>query len=169
MSLESVRAVICDVDGVLTDGGIEIADDGLETKRFHVWDGTGIKYLLRSGIQVAFLTGRTSRAVEHRARELGVAHVRQGAKDKLPAYQELLAALGVSDAETCYIGDDLMDLPPMRRAGYAVAVGDARDEVRAAAHYVTHAPGGRGAVRELAERLLKAQGKWADIMRRYTA
>lgn len=169
MGLENVRAVICDVDGVLTDGSILLAADGTEVKKFNCQDGAGIKYLVRCGIQVAFLTGRESPAVDHRARELGVQHVRQGAKQKLPAYEELLAAMGVKDAEVCFIGDDLPDLPPMRRAGYAVAVADAREEVRAAAHYVTHAPGGRGAVREVVDRLLKAQGKWADLLRRYTS
>jgi len=164
---EAVRAVICDVDGVLTDGGIILCDDGTEAKRFHVWDGTGIKYLLRSGIEVAFLTGRESPVVVRRARELGVRHVRQGAKDKLPAYEELLAAMGVGDAEVCYVGDDLPDIPVMQRAGFAVAVSNAREEVRAVADHVTAAPGGQGAVRELAEFVLKAQGKWAALVARY--
>ena len=168
MGLEDVRAVVCDVDGVLTDGGILLADDGTEIKRFHVWDGTGIKYLLRSGIAVAFLTGRESGAVARRALELGVAHVRQGAKQKLPVYEELLTALGVDDAGVCYIGDDLTDLPVMWRAGVAVAVADAREEVRAAADLVMAARGGQGALRELAEAVLKAQGKWAGILARYT-
>ena len=167
MGLESIRAVICDVDGVLTDGGITIADDGTETKCFHVWDGTGIKYLLRSGIQVAFLTGRESGCVTRRAKELGVAHVRQGAKEKLSAYQELVAEMGLTDEAVCFVGDDLPDLPVMRRVGFAVAVANARQEVRAVAHYVTYTPGGRGAVRELAERLLREQGKWPDILSRY--
>ncbi len=167
MGAEAVRAVICDVDGVLTDGGIVLCDDGTEAKRFHVWDGTGIKYLLRSGIEVAFLTGRESAVVVRRARELGVRHIRQGAKDKLPAYEELLAAMGVGDAEVCYVGDDLPDIPVMRRAGFAVAVGSAREEVRAVADHVTSAPGGQGAVRELAELILKAQDKWAALVARY--
>ena len=167
MGLEEIRAVICDVDGVLTDGSILLSDDGNELKCFHVWDGSAIKYLLRSGIQVAFLTGRQSGVVTRRARELGVAHVRQGAKEKLPVYEALRAEMNVPDEAVCYIGDDLTDLPVMRRVGYAVAVADARDEVRAAAARVTEAPGGRGAVRELAEALLKAQGKWAAILERY--
>jgi 3-deoxy-D-manno-octulosonate 8-phosphate phosphatase (KDO 8-P phosphatase) len=169
LGLEGIRAVILDVDGVLTDGRILLSDDGSETKCFHVWDGTGIQYLLRSGIQVAFLTGRESEAVTHRARELGVAHVRQGAKNKLPAYESLLADLGLADADVCYVGDDLPDIPVMRRVGFSVAVADAREEVRALAHHVTHAPGGAGAVREIAERILKATGKWAAILSRYTS
>lgn len=165
--LESVRAVICDVDGVLTDGGILMADDGSEMKRFHVWDGAAVKFLLQSGIQVGFLTGRTSGVVAHRAKELGVQHIRQGATEKLAAFEELLAAMGVAASEACYMGDDLPDLPLMRRAGYSAAPADAREEVRAAADYVTHVPAGQGAVREIAERILKAQGKWAEVLRRY--
>ncbi len=167
MGLEAIRAVILDVDGVLTDGGIIIGDDGAEMKRFHAHDGAGIKYLLRSGIQVALLSGRRCEAVERRARELGIAHIRQGAKDKLPVYEELLTELGLPDEAVCYVGDDLTDIPVLRRAGVAVAVASARPEVRAVADEVTEAPGGQGAVRELAERLLKAQGKWETILARY--
>ena len=108
-------------------------------------------------------------AVLHRARTLGVEEVVQGAKVKLDGYEELRARLGFTDDEVCYVGDDLPDLPVMRRVGLAVAVGDARPEVREAAHLVTQAPGGAGAVRELAEFILKAQGKWADVLRRYEA
>jgi 3-deoxy-D-manno-octulosonate 8-phosphate phosphatase (KDO 8-P phosphatase) len=161
--------LICDVDGVLTDGGILLADDGTEIKQFNAHDGAGIHLLVQAGFQVAFLTGRESGAVSRRARELGVQHVRQGATDKVPVYEGLLAAMGVSDAEVCYVGDDLPDLPPMRRAGYSAAPADAREEVRAAASYVTHAPGGRGAVREVIERILKTQGKWAGILSRYSS
>jgi len=167
VGIESVRAVICDVDGVLTDGSILLADDGTELKQFNAHDGAGIHLLVQAGFQVAFLTGRDSAAVSRRARELGVQHVRQGAADKVPVYQELLVAMGLTDAEVCYVGDDLPDLPPMLRSGYSAAPADAREEVRAAARYVTHAPGGRGAVREVIERILKAQGKWADILSRY--
>lgn len=167
MGLESIRAVICDVDGVLTDGTIVLGNDGLELKRFHAWDGAGIRLLQRGGIEVALLTGRESDVVARRAAELDIAHVRQGARRKEPAFDELLAELGVADAEACYIGDDLVDVPVLRRAGFAVAVADARPEVRGVADWVTEAPGGRGAVRELAEHLLKAQGKWADVVSRY--
>jgi YrbI family 3-deoxy-D-manno-octulosonate 8-phosphate phosphatase len=167
LGFESVLALICDVDGVLTDGRVVLGSGGLELKSFHVADGTGIKYLLRSGIGVGFLTGRESDAVARRAEELGVAHVRQGAKDKLPAYESLAAALGVPDEGVCYVGDDLPDLPVLRRVGCPVAVADAREEVRAVAHYVTEAPGGHGAVRELAEHILKARDRWAAILSRY--
>jgi len=168
LGLESIRALICDVDGVLTDGSILLAEDGTEIKRFNSQDGAGIALFVRSGYQVAFLTGRESGAVAKRARELGVQHVRQGAGDKVPPYEEIRAAMGLADAQVCYVGDDLPDLPVMRRVGVAVAVADARPEVRAAAHLVTRAPGGRGAVREVIERILTAQGKWASIVSRYT-
>lgn len=167
LGIESVRAVICDVDGVLTDGRIVLGGDGLELKVFHAWDGAGIRLLQRAGIAVALLTGRESAAVARRAAELDIAHVRQGARRKEPAFDELLGELGLADADVCYAGDDLVDVPVMRRAGYAVAVADARPEVRAVADWVTEAPGGQGAVRELAERVLKAQGKWADAVSRY--
>jgi 3-deoxy-D-manno-octulosonate 8-phosphate phosphatase (KDO 8-P phosphatase) len=167
LGFEDIRAVVTDVDGVLTDGRITLASDGVEIKRFHVWDGTGIKYLLRSGIAVAFLTGRESDVVARRAEELGVEHVRQGAKSKLPAYESILADLGVRDEAVCYVGDDLPDLPVLRRAGVGVAVADARPEVIDAADHVTVAGGGEGALRELAETILKAQDRWAAIMSRY--
>jgi 3-deoxy-D-manno-octulosonate 8-phosphate phosphatase (KDO 8-P phosphatase) len=167
VGLEAIRAVVCDVDGVLTDGRILLGSGGIELKVFDAADGAGIRLLQRGGIAVALLTGRESDVVARRAAELDVEHVRQGAKRKEPAFEELLAALGVSEAEACYVGDDFADVPVMRRCGYAVAVADARREVREAADFVTYAPGGRGAVRELAEHLLKAQGKWAAIVSHY--
>jgi 3-deoxy-D-manno-octulosonate 8-phosphate phosphatase (KDO 8-P phosphatase) len=169
LSVETIRAVILDVDGVLTDGGITVADDGSETKRFDCHDGAGIMFLLQAGIQVAILSGRQCGAVDRRARELGIRHVRQGAKDKLSAYEDLLRELGLADEAVCCVGDDLADIPVLRRAGLGVAVASARPEVREAADEVTQAPGGRGAVRELAERLLKAQGKWEGILAHYSA
>jgi len=158
-----------DVDGVMTDGRTFCGSGGLEGLLFHVHDGTGIKYLHRCGIKTAFMSGRSLEAVLHRARTLGVEEVVQGVKVKLDAYEKLRARLGFNDDETCYIGDDLPDLPVMRRVGLAVAVNDARPEVREAAHLVTQAHGGAGAVRELAEFILKVQGKWADVLRRYEA
>ncbi len=169
MGLEQIRALVCDVDGVLTDGSILLGEDGTEVKRFNSHDGAGIHLFVECGFQVALLTGRTSGAAKKRAKELGIQHVREGARDKIPAYEGLLAAMGVTDAEVCYMGDDLPDVPVMRRAGYSAAPADAREEVRAAATLVTHARGGRGAVREVIERILKAQGKWAGILRRYQA
>jgi len=165
--LLSVRMVITDVDGVLTDGSLIYADDGSERKAFNVRDGAGIKYLLRSGIGVAFLSGRTCRAVGHRAKSLGVDVCVTGAKYKLPAYERILADAGLTDAEVCYIGDDLPDLPLVRRAGFGVAVADAVEEVRAEANYITQTPGGKGAVREVAEAILRAQNKWTQVTQRY--
>ncbi|MFH0965608.1 MAG: HAD-IIIA family hydrolase [Planctomycetota bacterium] len=162
-----IKAVILDVDGVLTDGAIYVNGQGDETKRFNVRDGAAIKWLQRCGLAVAFLSGRTSTAVEARARQVGVEHVVQGATEKLPAYETLRDARGVKDEEVCYAGDDLHDLPVLRRAGFAAATADATGEARSAAHYVTQARGGEGAVRELAEVILKSQGSWETLTERY--
>jgi 3-deoxy-D-manno-octulosonate 8-phosphate phosphatase (KDO 8-P phosphatase) len=166
-ALKAVKLVIMDVDGVLTDGSIWVAEDGKETKRFNVRDWTGILYLERAGVRAALVSGRTSGAVLHRAREVGVTEVHQGVKDKLPAVRRLLDRLGLEAKEFAYIGDDVTDIPPARLAGLSVAVADAHEELKTRCDYVTKAPGGAGAVRELAERILKAQDKWAFIMKRY--
>jgi 3-deoxy-D-manno-octulosonate 8-phosphate phosphatase (KDO 8-P phosphatase) len=165
--LRKVRLVIFDVDGVLTDGTILLGPDGREMKAFNVLDGTGIKYLQRAGLRVALLSGRRSSAVRARARELGIDLVVQGAKVKMDGFAKLLQAAGVTAEESCVVGDDLPDIPVMREAGVGVAVADARDEVLGAADWVTRASGGRGAAREVAEKLLKVQGKWKGIMSRY--
>ena len=137
-----VRLLLLDVDGVLTDGLVVYADDGTEVKRFHVRDGSGLKFWRDAGKRAAVLSGRTSAAVTRRAAELGLAPVVQGQSDKLPAFERILADLGLSADEVCAVGDDLPDLPVLRRAGLAVAVADACAELRAAADYVTAAPGG---------------------------
>lgn len=162
-----VTTVVFDVDGVLTDGGILIDSTGGEIKRFNVQDGTGIKYLMRAGIRVAIISGRESHAVIARARELDITDVYQGRKDKIDAYEDLRRMHSLSDAEMAFVGDDLPDIPVMRAAGLAVAVANARPEVKAVAHYVTEKAGGAGAAREFAEWLLKAAGKWDGIMERY--
>ena len=162
-----IRAVILDVDGVLTDGSITIDPTGRQTQRFNVRDGAAIKWMARSGFIVAFLSGRSSDAVSARARELGVRHIVQGATDKLAAYEALKEELGVSDQEVCYMGDDLHDLPVLRRAGFAATVADAVEEVREAVHYVTETAGGRGAVRELAEIILKSRDLYDELTERY--
>ena len=167
MSIEKVRLLILDVDGVLTDGGIYLDAEGRELKRFNVHDGTGIKWAMRAGLTVAIISGRDSAVVKARAKELGIEHVHVGAKIKLDAYDALMQGLPFNDSEVCYIGDDCPDLPVMRRVGYAVAVPNARDEVKQAAAHVTTSPGGSGAVRELVELILRSQGKWAGIMERY--
>jgi YrbI family 3-deoxy-D-manno-octulosonate 8-phosphate phosphatase len=153
-----------DVDGVLTDGGIIYATGEMEIKRFHVRDGSGLKLWHRAGKRSAVITGRSSSVVEVRAAELGVSLVKQGVADKLPAYEELLRRAGVAPEAVCYVGDDVPDLAPLRRSGLAVAVADACAEVRAAAHYITRAPGGRGAVREVIELILRCQGAWLGLL-----
>ena len=162
-----VSLLVLDVDGVLTDGRIVYADYGDELKFFDVQDGAGLVFWNRVGLRSAVITARTSRLMKRRAKELRVDVLAQGQLLKLPAYEQLLKRLRASDEQVCAIGDDLMDLPILRRAGLAVAVPNAVDEVRAAAHYVTKRPGGRGAVREVVNLILKAKGLWDEIMQRY--
>jgi 3-deoxy-D-manno-octulosonate 8-phosphate phosphatase (KDO 8-P phosphatase) len=162
-----IKLLLMDCDGVLTDGLITLLDDGSEQKSFHVRDGHGIVLLHRAGLRSGIISGRTSLAVTRRARDLGIHFLRQGTLNKLKDYEELLVEANSSDAETAFIGDDVTDIPLMQRAELAVAVADAGEETRAAAHYVTQSAGGRGAVREVAELILKAQGRWAELMRRY--
>jgi 3-deoxy-D-manno-octulosonate 8-phosphate phosphatase (KDO 8-P phosphatase) len=164
----AISLLLLDVDGVLTDGSVLYADDGAELKRFHVRDGSGLKFWRETGNRAAIVSGRSSAAVERRARELGIAPVLQGRSDKGAALDELLADLKVDPERVCAIGDDLPDRPVLRRVGLAVAVADACAEVREAAHYVTTAPGGRGAVRETIEWLLKLRGEWATVVARYS-
>jgi len=167
--IRNVRVLILDVDGVLTDGRIIISDDGQETKGFNVRDGHGLKMIKRIGIEVIFLTGRKSRVVEHRARELGVERVYQGILDKRAAFEDLVAQGGMTPGQVAYMGDDIVDLPVLRRVGFSATVSDAHDEVLKAVDLVTVNPGGRGAVREICEIIIRAQGKWDEIMARYRA
>ena len=162
-----VRWLVLDVDGVLTDGRIVLDGGDGEWKAFDVRDGHRIVMAAREGIRTMFLTGRTSAVVERRAAELGVHRVVQGARDKGAALEALLREEGIAAEETAYLGDDLVDLPAMRRAGLAGAVGDAVPEVLEAADWVSAAPGGRGAVREFVEFLLAAQGRWEQAYARY--
>ena len=155
-----VRWLVLDVDGVLTDGRIILDGGGGEWKSFDVRDGQRIVLAGREGIRTVFLTGRTSRVVERRAVELGVYRVFQGAHDKGETMDQFFREEGARPEETAYLGDDIVDLPALRRAGLAAAVGDAVPEVRAAADWIAAAPGGRGAVRELVEFILVAQGRW---------
>jgi 3-deoxy-D-manno-octulosonate 8-phosphate phosphatase (KDO 8-P phosphatase) len=153
-----VRLVALDVDGVLTDGRLYYGPQGEALKVFDVRDGHGIKMLLGHGIDVAILSSRSSDIVATRARELGIGRVLQGRSDKSLAWKELLAESGVAESAAGFIGDDLPDLPVLSAAGLAATVADARDEVKAVAHWITPQPGGRGAVRALAEFILRAQG-----------
>lgn len=153
-----IRLVVFDVDGVLTDGSLFLGDDGQEYKAFHSRDGHGMKMLHSTGVELAVITGRTSRVVEHRMANLGIQHVYQGKLEKLPAFEDLLNKLEVSAAETAYVGDDVVDLPVMTRVGLAIAVQDAHPMVRQHAHWITPHGGGRGAARDVCELLLEAQG-----------
>lgn len=159
-----IRLLILDVDGVLTDGRLYFDAKGEALKVFHVRDGHGLKMAQRAGIEVAFLSGRRSDAAYHRAKELGINRFFEGLRDKVGTLKEIKTALKIHPQEVAVVGDDLVDLPIMSRAGLAVAVADAVPEVRAAAHWVTTNPGGRGAVREVCDLLLKAQGKWKEIV-----
>lgn len=159
----AIEMLIVDVDGVLTTGGIVYGSADLECKLFHVRDGSGLKLWHQAGKRSGLLSGRSSPVVDRRAAELGIGFVVQGSADKLPAYQSLLTAAGVTTGSVGYIGDDLPDLPPMQVCGLAVAVADACAEVRANAHYITRAPGGRGAVREIIELILRCQGHYPPM------
>ncbi|MCA8922854.1 MAG: alpha/beta fold hydrolase [Planctomycetes bacterium] len=163
-SVAEVRAVVLDVDGVLTDGGLGYDTAGHEVKRFNVQDGLAIKLLQRAGLKVAWLSGRGGAAVERRARELGVEHAYLLSGDKLAQLPEVLRALGVKAHEVAYMGDDLPDLGVLRSVGFPAAPANACEEVRRVARLVTTARGGEGAVRELAEHLLKAQGRWVPLL-----
>jgi len=165
--MRAVKALVLDVDGVLTDGRIIFDDDGRELKFFHVRDGHGIKLLMRAGVEVIFLTGRTSQVVELRAKDLGVQSVYQGAKDKMTVLREVLADKGLKSEQTACMGDDITDVPLFRAAGFSAAVADACEEARKAADFVTRNKGGRGAVREICELILKAQDKWREITAGY--
>lgn len=163
-----VRMLVLDCDGVLTDGRILLLPDGDETKFFDVKDGHAMVMAERAGLPVAIISGRESFAVRARARELKVAHLYEKAWSKREPYEQSLADEGLTDREICYVGDDVVDIPIMRRAGFAVAVADAVDEAKRYAHFVTASRGGDGAVREIIELILKSQGKWDELMARYT-
>jgi 3-deoxy-D-manno-octulosonate 8-phosphate phosphatase (KDO 8-P phosphatase) len=155
---QKVRLIAFDVDGVMTDGTLFLADDGQEYKGFNSLDGHGLKMLKGSGVELAIITGRTSRVVENRARNLGIEIVHQGAHDKLVVYEALCRELNIDCDATAYMGDDVVDLPVMRRAGLAITVPAAPDLVKAYSHYTTTRAAGRGAVREACEFLMRAQG-----------
>lgn len=165
--LVNIRLLLLDVDGVMTDGGIIYDGNGLETKVFNVKDGHGIKMLQRHGIEVGIITGRTSQVVAIRAKELGVDLVYQGALKKLDSYLDVKQKTGLDDSQIAYVGDDVIDVPVMRRVAFAAAPADALSEARSVAHYVTSCAGGRGAVREVCDLILKGRGLWDEIAARY--
>jgi len=167
--LRKIRLLLLDVDGVMTDGRIVIDNHGVETKSFDVRDGHGLKLLQRAGLKVGIITGRESEVVRFRARELGIDILHQGSRNKLEPYFEAIGELDLRDEEVAYMGDDLVDLPVLRRVGFSATVADAAEEVKPLVHYVASRPGGRGAVREVCDLILKTTGRWSEITERYFA
>jgi 3-deoxy-D-manno-octulosonate 8-phosphate phosphatase (KDO 8-P phosphatase) len=162
-----ITLLVLDVDGVMTDGRITYTDQGSEIKAFNVRDGSGLKLWMGLGRQVGIISGRRSLVVERRAQELGIASVVQGSADKKAALAQMIGDLGVTSDQVASIGDDIVDVPMLRASGLAVAVADACAEAKGHADYVTQAGGGRGAVREVIELILRAQGEWQKIVARY--
>ena len=165
--LAKIKLLLLDVDGVLTDGRIIYDNQGNELKAFDVKDGHGLKMLQRAGIAVGIITGRKSQVVVKRAAELGVEILYQGALSKLEPYQEILDQRGLTDEQVAYVGDDVVDLPILRRVGFSATVADAVPEVLTLVDYVASKPGGRGAVREICDMLIKASGRWEELTHRY--
>ncbi|HRZ86577.1 MAG TPA: HAD hydrolase family protein [bacterium] len=166
--LKKVRIFVTDVDGVLTDGRFILDYAGKELKMFHVHDGAAAKLAASVGFQTVLVSGRRSEVVERRAKELGIRQVYQEADDKWKVVQEFMHKERIGADTICYIGDDLADLPVLRRVGFSVAVGNAVPEVKKAVDYVTERCGGDGAFREVVELVFKAQGRWKEIVERYT-
>jgi len=166
-NLADIEMLVMDVDGVLTDGTLVINADGSESKFFNSMDGHGIRMWQRAGLKVALISGRASEPTQLRAEQLQIEYVFQDCHNKLPVFEELLKQLGLSPDKASYIGDDLTDLPVIRYAGFGVAVANAVDEVKQYADYVTTRTGGRGAVREVIEYILKNSGRWQKLMARY--
>lgn len=164
---QKIDLILADVDGVLTDGGVAFDNQGIEVKQFHVHDGVGIRLWQRAGYRFGLITARTSHIVKLRAAELGIDEVRQGFDEKLPAARQIMQRLELEPEQVCFIGDDLPDLAVMKAVGLGVAVADAVAEVKSAADYVTKLGGGRGAVRETIELILKAKGRWDDLVRKF--
>lgn len=162
-----IKLLLMDCDGVLTDGRLQLLENGDEQKTFHARDGQGISLFNRAGLKTGIISGRTSSAVERRAQELKMSYVRQYAKDKVKVLEEILAEADVSIDECAYIGDDVADIPVMTRVELAVAVADAVAETKHAAHYVTELKGGHGAVREVCDLILKSQGRWHELMKHF--
>jgi len=167
VNLADIEMLVMDVDGVLTDGTLIINGDGSESKSFNSMDGHGIRMWQRAGLKVALISGRASEPTQRRAEQLQIEYVFQDCHHKLPVFEKLLEQIGLSPDKVAYIGDDLTDLPVITYVGFGVAVADAVDEVKRYADYVTARPGGRGAVREVIEYILKNSGRWQQLMDRY--
>lgn len=166
---KAVKCLICDIDGVLTDGKLYIASDGNELKAFHVQDGMGLKLLMHAGIEVAIITTSTNRVVDHRMKQLGIQHYYKGQVEKTTAYEHLKSTLNLNDEDFAYIGDDLPDLPVLKQVGFSIAVGNAVDAVREFTHWQTEKEGGQGAVRQLCDLILNAQQKHQLALDNYSA
>jgi len=162
-----VRLLLFDVDGVLTDGALFIHSGGGETKRFHIRDGTAIVWAHRAGLMTGLLSARPSAVTSHRAAQLAIRIVAQSNRGKVPAFEQILREQHLTDDEVAYMGDDLLDLPILDRVGFSAAPADAVPEVRRRVHFVSQAPGGSGAVRELVELVLKAQDRWHTLVAEY--
>lgn len=162
-----IKLLIFDVDGVLTDGSLIVGDDGKEYKAFFSKDGLGIKMLQQTGVKIAVITARTSNVVIHRMQNLGIKHIYQGQLEKLPAFEEMLEKLDITAEQAAYVGDDVIDLPVMLRAGLAVTVQDAHPLVKQHAHWQTPRCGGRGAARDVCELIMQAQGTLEAQFQKY--
>lgn len=165
--LGAIKLLMLDVDGVLTDGSIMIDDRGVETKIFNVKDGQWLRLLMKSGIDVVLATGRVSTSLEHRARDLGIAEVHQGVKNKVDVFIDTIQKRGLNPWEVAFIGDDIPDIALLKRVGFAATVADSTEVVRGYVHYITAAGGGKGAVKEVSELIIRAQGKWQTIAEEY--
>ena len=165
--LEKIKLLLLDVDGVMTDGRIIYSNDGQETKAFDVKDGHGLKLVQRAGIQVGIITGRESQVVIKRAEELGIAFLYQLSRNKMEPYLEILDKTGLADEQVAYVGDDVVDLPVLTRVGFSATVADAVEDIKPYVDYITERPGGRGAVREICDLILKQSGRWQDVAGRY--
>ncbi len=165
--LKKIKMLILDVDGVMTDGRIIMDDTGRETKNFNVRDGHGLKILQRYGVKVAILTGRKSKVVEYRAKDLEIKYVYQKVYNKKEVFEKILKKQKLSADEVAFIGDDIVDVPVLKKVGFSVAVADALDIVKKSVDYVSEHEGGKGAVREICDMILQAQGKWPEIAARY--
>lgn len=164
---KNIKMVVFDVDGVLTDGSLFFGDDGQEYKAFNSLDGHGMKMLQRSGVEIAIITGRTSNVVKYRAENLGINLVYQGKADKLPAFEELLKKQNLAAEQVAYVGDDVVDLPVLIRAGFAITVKNGHELAKEHAHWITPNIGGHGAARDICELIMKAQGKYDSMMQEY--
>ena len=165
--IREIGLLISDVDGVMTDGSIIMDDMGHEIKKFNVRDGHGIKLLMRYGIDVILLTGRQSKVVEYRAKDLGIVEVHQGVFNKMDTFEEIIRSRGIACERVSFIGDDIVDIPVLRKVGFSVAVADAHEDVKRSVDYITASKGGGGAVREVCEIILRHQDKWGEVAQKY--